>query len=58
MPRAKISDAYGITVELEASETSADALGDKALELLAKAAALVDKHPIGFAPPKPQDGGE
>lgn len=49
MPRAKISDAYGITIELEANETTADALGDKALELLAKAVAIVDQRPTGPA---------
>lgn len=49
MPRAKISDAYGITVELEANEASAEALGDKALEMLAKAVAIVDKRPPGLA---------
>lgn len=47
MPRAKISDAYGITVELEASEASVDVLGKQALELLAAAVAIVDKRPVG-----------
>lgn len=49
MPRAKISDAYGLTIELEANEASVDALGDKALALLAAATAIVDQRPPGPA---------
>ena len=54
MPRAKISDEHGWSVELEATEASYIELGEKALELLSKAAAAVDARPsgarTGFAP--------
>lgn len=49
MPRAKISDAYGITVELDAGEASYTELGDKALDMLEKAVAIIDKRPPGPA---------
>lgn len=49
MPRAKISDAYGLTVELDANEASAGQLGDKALELYRQAVAITDQRPTGSA---------
>lgn len=49
MPRAKVSDAYGLSVELEANEASYTELGDKALDMLAKAVDIVDKRPPGLA---------
>lgn len=49
MPRAKIADAHGLTIELEANEATFDQLGDKALDMLAKAVAIVDRRPVGPA---------
>ena len=37
MPSAKISDAYGVTVELDATEMSIGELGKQALELFQQA---------------------
>lgn len=45
--RAKISDAHGITIELEDDEAGYEALGDKALKMLAAAVEIVDKRPTG-----------
>lgn len=49
MPRAKISDAYGITVEVEANEVGYAELLAAASAEFEKANRLIDPRPVGGA---------
>jgi len=48
-PTAKI-EAAGISVELEANETSIDALGKQAMKMLRQAKNITGERTVGFGP--------